>query len=201
MAVNKELRQEAEDLGIAVDSRWSETTLRERIDEKKADNEITGKSNIVPAAGATYPGPKKEALMGAAVDDKGNVLQTEPTPKAIKGGLPAAGEKALLVAKALQLNIIVDDKWDADRLRGEIQMARMGRADLQVKGAVPPGEWSDVEFDPATKADKQGKLQPGVIVAEPTKVPGVTIAGEPAVVGATGGAVPQSAVVAPEATK
>ena len=195
MAVNKQLRKEAEDLGIAVDSRWSETTLRERIDEKKADNEAAGPDGIVPSAGGSYPGPSKENIAGAAMDDKGNVLPTEATPKAVKGGAGGLDEKGRLRAKASQLNILVDDKWDEARLRGEIQMARQGRADLQVKGAVPPGEWGDVDFDPATKADKLGKL-PGLTPIEPVKIPGVTIAGEPAVAmpGAVGGAVAASTV-------
>ena len=85
-------------------------------------------------------------------------------------------------------------------MRGEIQMAREGRADLQVKGAIPPAEYSDVNYDPATKADKLGK-QAGVTPVEPVKIAGVTIAGEPAVMvpSPATGAVPASAVVSTEA--
>ena len=35
MAVNKDLRKKAEELGITVDSRWSDTTIQARIDEKR----------------------------------------------------------------------------------------------------------------------------------------------------------------------
>lgn len=200
MPVNKALRQKAEDLGITVDSRWSDTTIQQKIDEKEADNAAMGPGGIIPGTGVEgkdgETGPSKEAIMGAAVYD-GKVLSTEATPKAIKAGVVAGDEKAQLVVKANQLGITVDDKWDANRLRGEIQFSREGRADLQVKGAVPPGEIADVNFDPATKADKQGKMQPGVIAPEPVEIPGVTIAGEPAVSvsGPTGGAVAKSTVV------
>lgn len=57
-------------------------------------------------------------------------------------------------AKAIELHVAVDPEWDEDRLRAEIQIAREGRADLQVKGAVPPGEMSDPNYDSATKSDK-----------------------------------------------
>jgi hypothetical protein len=151
--------------------------------------------NIIPGSGVEDGAlPSKEALAGAAVYD-GKVLPTEATPKAMKAGLGGLDDKGKLQLKASQLNVIVDDQWDEARLRGEIQMAREGRADLQVKGAVPPAEMSDVNSDPATKLDKQAAT-PGVIPASAVAVdiPGVTIAGEPAVAvtGASGGAVPKS---------
>ena len=194
------LRKEAEDLGITVDSRWSDTTIQARIDEKKADNKAMGPGGIVPGSGVDDDkGPSKENIAGAAVDDKGNVLPTEATPKAIKSGVGGLDEKGRLALKASQLNIIVDDKWDAGRLRGEIQMAREGRADLQVKGAIPPAEWQDVNYDAATKADKLGK-QAGITPVEPIKIAGVTIAGEPAVMvpAPASGAVAASTVVSAE---
>ena len=201
MAVNKELRKKAEDLGVTVDPRWSDTTIQQKIEEKEADKEAMGKGGIIPGSGVDddKQGPSKENAAGAAVDDKGKVLPTEATPKAVKGGGVPADEKARLVLKASQLNIMVDDKWDAGRLRGEIQMAREGRADLQVKGAIPPGEWQDVNYDPATKADKLGK-QAGITPVEPVKIAGVTIAGEPAVMvpSPATGAVPASSVISAE---
>ena len=200
MAVNKELRKKAEDLGVTVDPRWSDTTLQARIDEKEADNEALGPGGIVPGSGVEDDtGPSKENIAGAAIDDKGKVLATEATPKAVKSGVGGLDEKGRLALKASQLNIMVDDKWDASRLRGEIQMARDGRADLQVKGAIPPAEWCDVNFDAGTKADKLGK-QAGITPVEPIKIAGVTIAGEPAVMvpAPASGAVAASTVVSAE---
>lgn len=99
-------------------------------------------------------GPSKEALGGAPLADDGAKLKTEATPKAAKAGL-TLDELTLLRAKALELNIVVDEDWDEARLRGEIQQAREGRADLQVKGVIPPKEMSDPDYDLATKADKE----------------------------------------------
>jgi hypothetical protein len=196
MMMDAKLREKAAQLGITVDSRWSDTVIQAKIDEKEADNKAAGDGGIIP--GLTEDGPSKQAIAGAAVSDEGKVMATEATPKAVHGGVVAGDEKGLLITKANQLNILVDDKWDVARLRAEIQMAREGRADLQVKGAKPPSEYSDVNFDPATKADKKG-VQPGIIAAPTVTVPGVTIAGEPAVAvaGPTGGAVAKSAVVSP----
>ena len=82
------LRKEAEDLGITVDSRWSDTTIQARIDEKKADNKAMGPGGIVPGSGVDdNKGPSKENIAGAAIDDKGNVLATEATPKRSRVGL------------------------------------------------------------------------------------------------------------------
>ena len=196
MAVNKDLRKKAEELGVSVDPRWSDATIQQKIDEKEADKEVMGKGGFIPGSSVEdNAGPSKEALAGAAVYD-GKVLPTEATPKAVKAGGAALDEKSRLIAKALQLLVEVDDKWDEARLRGEIQFAREGRADLQVKGAIPPAEICAVDYDPATKADKQGKI-PGVVAPQTVDIPGVTIAGQPAVAiaGPTGGAVAKTAVV------
>lgn len=152
--MDSKLRSEAEAIGISVDSRWSDTTLRQKIDEKKADNSAAGTSGIIPG---TNDGPSKEASSGAAMTDDGSKLKTEATPKAVHSGDAVnTDEKASLIQTATELNILVDDSWDVWRLRGEIQMAREGRADLQVKGAVPPKEYGNVDYDQATKADKAG---------------------------------------------
>ena len=50
MAVTQELREKAEELGVTVDSRWSDTTIQQKIDEKKADEKPKGKGNIVPGS-------------------------------------------------------------------------------------------------------------------------------------------------------
>lgn len=81
------------------------------------------------------------------------MLATEDTPKATKAGVIIDAKTRLIIA-AEELGIEVDDQWDEARLRAEIQLAREGRADLQVKGAVPPAEYADVDYDPATAANK-----------------------------------------------
>lgn len=152
--MDSNLRSEAESLGISVDSRWSDITLQSKIDEKKADNDAAGTAGII---GGTNDGPSKEAAQGAPVSDDGDRLKVEATPKAIhSASLPIIDDKTRLIVKAQELNITVDPTWDEDRLRGEIQMAREGRADLQVKGAVPPAGYGDPNYDPATKKDKDG---------------------------------------------
>lgn len=130
--------------GEDADSRWSDATLRKKVDDAKAEQGVTG---------ADAEGPSKEAASGAPVSDEGQELQTEPTPKALKSGL-LLDEKTMLQAKAIELHVEVDPEWDEDRLRAEIQVAREGRADLQVKGAVPPAEYGDKNYDSATKQDK-----------------------------------------------
>ena len=126
------------------DNRWSDDTLRKKVDDAKKDQGVTG---------ADADGPSKEAAAGAPVSDEGDKLQTEPTPKALKSGV-VLDEKTMLQAKAIELLIEVDPEWDEDRLRAEIQIAREGRADLQVKGAVPPAEMGKEDYDSATKKDK-----------------------------------------------
>lgn len=161
--MNSKLRAEAEDLGITIDSRWSDTTLRQKIDEKKADNAAAGNAGII---GGTNDGPSKEAALGAPMSDEGKRLKVEATPKAVhSASLPFIDEKIRLIVKAEELNIVVDPDWDEARLRGEIQQAREGRADLQVKGAVPDAEASKVNSDPATQKDKQGDF-PVVLTAD-----------------------------------
>ncbi len=130
--------------GEDADNRWSDDTLRKKVDEAKQEQGVTG---------ADVDGPSKEASSGAPVSDEGEKLKTEPTPKAVKSGL-ILDEKTLLQAKAIELHVEVDPEWDEDRLRAEIQIAREGRADLQVKGAVPPAEYGDKNYDSATKQDK-----------------------------------------------
>jgi hypothetical protein len=130
--------------GEEADARWSDATLRKKVDDAKAAQGVTG---------ADADGPSKEAAAGAPVSDDGKKLDTEPTPKAAKAGL-ILDEKTLLQAKAIELHVEVDPEWDEERLKAEIQIAREGRADLQVKGAVPPAEMSDENYDSATKQDK-----------------------------------------------
>lgn len=130
--------------GDDADNRWSDETLRKKVDEAKKAQGVTG---------SDADGPSKEAASGAPVSDEGDKLETEPTPKAVKSGV-LLDEKTLLQAKAIELHVEVDPEWDEERLKAEIQMAREGRADLQVKGAVPPAEYADESYDPATKQDK-----------------------------------------------
>lgn len=130
--------------GEDADNRWSEATLKKNVDDAKQAQGVSG---------ADVDGPSKEAASGAPVSDDGEKLQTEPTPKALKSGV-LLDEKTLLQAKAIELHVEVDSEWDEDRLRAEIQQAREGRADLQVKGAVPPAEYGKEDYDSATKKDK-----------------------------------------------
>lgn len=140
-----DLKKQAEDLGIKVDDRWSDATLKAKISEAQKSQGATG---------ADVDGPSKVAASGAPVADDGTALKTEATPKAVKSGV-VLDAKTLLQAKAIELHVEVDPDWDEDRLRAEIQIAREGRADLQVKGAIPPAEMGKVGYDSATKADKE----------------------------------------------
>ena len=107
-----------------------------------------------------YPGPTIEAVAGVPFLSDGTRAKQEATPKSVhSGGVTIAGtgedkDLIFLLRKCAELGILVDPKWDANRLRGEIQMALEGRADLQVKGAVPSAEMGDVDYDPATKKNK-----------------------------------------------
>ncbi|HTH11013.1 MAG TPA: hypothetical protein VMA55_15705 [Acidovorax sp.] len=130
--------------GDDADARWSDATLKKKVDEAKAEQGVSG---------GEVDGPSKEAASGAPVSDEGDKLATEPTPKAVKSGV-LLDEKTLLQAKAIELHVEVDPEWDEERLKAEIQIAREGRADLQVKGAVPPSELADENYDAATKQDK-----------------------------------------------
>ena len=113
-----------------------------------------------------------EVIADTPVDDKGNELQTEETPKVIHETVSASGnreidnnilpsmtERSPLVIKASQLGIRLDPEWDDSRIRAEIQAALEGRADWQVKGAVPPSEYGDLDYDAATQAEKRNDLK------------------------------------------
>lgn len=106
------------------------------------------------------PGPSLEAAAGVPFLSDGTQAKREATPKAVHSGdvvITGTGddkELIFLLRKCAELMILVDPKWDAQRLRGEIQMALEGRADLQVKGAVPSSAMGDVDYDPATKRNK-----------------------------------------------
>jgi len=144
------LKEQAEALGIEVDNRWSEATLKAKIKEARDAKKDGGDAGHT---GADVGGPSPAAAAGAPVADDGTQMTTEPTPKAVKSGV-VLDEKTLLQAKAIELHVEVDPDWDETRLRAEIQMAREGRADLQVKGAVPGPDMGDANFDPATRQDK-----------------------------------------------
>lgn len=143
------LKAQAEALGIKVHGNWSDETLQRKIDEAKAESG----PDLAPILNE---GPSAEAALGAPVSDEGEKLKSEATPKSIRSGLPSLDAKTRLIITAQELNVDVDEDWDEDRLRGEIQMAREGRGDLQVKGAVPPKEYSDENFDPMTRQSKTG---------------------------------------------
>ena len=107
-------------------------------------------------------GPAIEAAAGVPIFDDGKhaPAQREATPKSLHSGdvrIAATGEDAdimHLIRKCVELGILVDPKWSVNRLRGEIQMALEGRADLQVKGAVPTAAMGEIDHDPATKKHK-----------------------------------------------
>jgi hypothetical protein len=136
--------------GKDADQRWSDETLQKKIDEAKAENDALNSSEDVE-------GPSDVAKSGAPMSDEGKELQTEATPKAVKSKV-LLDEHTLLQAKALELLIEVDEDWDDNRLRAEIQQAREGRADLQAKGAIPPAEMGNVNYDAATKKDKEPEI-------------------------------------------
>lgn len=109
-----------------------------------------------------------EIVADKALDDKGKELKTEETPKVIHETVSASGNREIdnniipdqnarpyLVQKANELNIRVDPVWSEDRIRAEIQAALEGRADWQVKGAIPPKEYGKVDFDAATQGEKR----------------------------------------------
>jgi hypothetical protein len=121
----------------------------------------TGITNPVDAVKNTDAGPGnpdqrfQDPLAAAKIDppraDDGTPLKTEETPKAIHDSVTAAGpreitnnvipdmaERSPLVIAANALGIKLDPDWSDARIAAEIQMATEGRADLQVKGAVPP---------------------------------------------------------------
>ena len=106
------------------------------------------------------PGPSLEAAAGVPFLSDGTQAKREATPKAIHSGdvvitgTGADKELIFLLRKCGELGILIDPKWDANRLRGEIQMALEGRADLQVKGAVPSSGMGEEDYDPATKKHK-----------------------------------------------
>jgi hypothetical protein len=106
------------------------------------------------------PGPSLEAAAGVPLLPDGSKAKREATPKAIHSGdvvisgTGADKELIFLLRKCGELGILIDPKWDANRLRGEIQMALEGRADLQVKGAVPSAEMGQEDYDPATRKHK-----------------------------------------------
>lgn len=106
------------------------------------------------------PGPSIEMAAGVPHLSDGSRATQEATPKAVhSGGVVITGtgddkELIFLLRKCAEYGILVDPKWDAGRLRGEIQMALEGRADLQVKGAVPSSAMGEEDYDPATKRNK-----------------------------------------------
>jgi hypothetical protein len=157
------LKKQAEDLGIEVNPRWSDETLKKKIDEAKEAQDDAKKDNAPFGGkgdhdGDGTPGGSAPPLAqtGAPVADDGTPLKTEETPKATKAKVEL-DVKTRLTITAEELNIEVDEEWDEDRLRAEIQQAREGRADLQVKGAVPKPETAAVDYDPATRGDKEVK--------------------------------------------
>lgn len=177
-AVSADLKKQAEELGINVDGRWGDERIRQEIDAKlnEPSHERAGTAPDAGAAGhelqgrqpfggkGDHDGDGKPggtapilAQTGAPVADDGTPLATEQTPKATKAKVEL-DVKTRLTITAEELNIEVDEDWDEDRLRAEIQMAREGRADLQVKGAVPPAEYGRVDYDEATRANKDPKV-------------------------------------------
>lgn len=143
------LKAQLDALGIEDDARWSDETRRRKI----AD--ATNHKGIEPLD--PVDGPSDAAKSGAPMTDDGKKLPTEATPKAAKSHVKL-DEHTMLVAKALELLIEVDEDWDDNRLRAEIQQAREGRADLQAKGAIPPAKTGAVDYDSATRADKEPEI-------------------------------------------
>lgn len=103
---------------------------------------------------------RREVVADTPFDDEGNKLSTEETPKVIHETRSAASREITnntladmsdrdpLVIQAQTMGIYVDPSWSRDRLRREIHMAGLGRADLQVKGAIP-----NETFDAPTVGD------------------------------------------------
>lgn len=213
----RNLKKEAEDLGIEVDRRWSDDTLKRKIDEAKAEGDpanhepaqseetandagegtrgdlvaerknADGRTNPVDFVKNTDPGPgnpdqraidpktltdakpvaEPQIVADKAIDNDGNEMKTEETPKVVHETVTASGNREVtnntipdqsqrspLVIAAEAIGIMVDPSWDDNRLRGEMQMALEGRGDLQIKGAIPPKEMGDEGYDTSTRAAK-----------------------------------------------
>ena len=132
-------------------------------DKAKADAAKASTDAVAQAimSTANTAGPSAEARAGLAMEDDGSKSQVEATPKSVHSQdfVVVQGQEAelmVLTRKFVELNGIPDPKWDAARLRGEIQMALEGRADQQVKGRVPTAEQQDATSDPATAKHKSG---------------------------------------------
>lgn len=167
------LKKRAEELGIDIDGRWGDARLKEEI----AKAEKTGQTSTKPGPG--NPDEKVKADPG-----KPEGFKTEKTPKMVHSTMTAAPPREItnndvpdqsmrrpLLVEAEHMGIYVDPKWDDARLRAELQMSREGRADLQVKGAVPPAEWGSVGYDTATAGGKAMEATPEKIKTGKDEVP------------------------------
>ena len=103
-------------------------------------------------------------IAGPAIDADGNKMKTEETPKVVHQTVSASGpreitnnvipdqnERSPLVIAAGSMGIMIDPSWDDQRILAEMQQAMEGRADLQVKGAVPKLTMSEGEVVRAAK--------------------------------------------------
>ncbi|RYG42976.1 hypothetical protein EON79_17880 [bacterium] len=118
-------------------------------DQRVEDVEALTKGKPVPVPESFIAGP--------AIDADGNKMQTEETPKVIhetvsvatreitNNVIPDQNKRPPLVIAAEAMGIMVDPDWSEDRLKAELQQSLEGRADLQVKGAVPKLTMSDNE--------------------------------------------------------
>lgn len=193
MDAKDKLIAEAEALGIDVNRRHSEDTIKERIAEAQAERDANhepaksertankdgletkadkldrvqgdGKTNPVDDVKNTEPGPgNPEYRTPKARHDVPDGVKTEETPKMVHATTTASGPREItnneipdmskrspLVIMAERYGIMVDPKWDDERLAGEIALALSGRADLQVMGAVP--STTEVMDEPLVKVE------------------------------------------------
>lgn len=176
---NHEPAQTAETANVA-----GEETEADRVAERKnkdgRTNPVDFVKNTEPGPGnpdqrvedpkaLTDSAPVTEPVIiaGPAIDADGNKMKTEETPKVVHETVSAAGSREItnntipdmakrrpLVIQAEAHGIYVDPDWSDDRIRGELQIALEGRADLQVKGAVPTAEMGKEDYDAQTRAVK-----------------------------------------------
>lgn len=176
---NHEPAQTAETANAA-----GEETEADRVAERKNDDGRTAPIDYVKNTGPGPGNPDQRVvdpkaltasaavadpvvIAGPAIGDDGKKLKTEETPKVIHETVSAEGareytnnvipdqsKRSPLVVQAEAYGIYVHPDWSDDRIRGELQMALEGRADLQVKGAVPPKDMGKEDYDAQTRAVK-----------------------------------------------
>lgn len=150
----------------------SAETANARGEETESDNAAAQNTDPDPGPGSPDlrvidPASLMDGDTQSGKRDEGRLPRAE-TPKIVHetvsafsreitdNVIPDMAARAPLVRRAEEVGIHVDPSWEEKRIRAEIQMALEGRADLQVRGAVPPGKWGSLDYDAATAGQKTG---------------------------------------------